>query len=116
MRRNSELDQLEVVRGFGPASAWPGPASDPEPKRHILPALSFIPHPRRELLIEGQRFYFSSLPSSVRCAACDRDHNGFGFVTSDNPTAEQDDEASKHSTLCENCAATRAARLEAMIT
>ncbi|HEY6379115.1 MAG TPA: hypothetical protein VI316_08035 [Candidatus Dormibacteraeota bacterium] len=108
VRRNSEADELEVVRGHHPTPAWPGVAPPPDAKRHILPALSFIPHPRRELRIGGQRFFFGSVPNAVRCADCGGDHHGFGFVTSDDPTAEAPPEATKHTALCESCAAKRA--------
>src|SRR5207253_2377385 len=79
--------QLEVVRGHHPTAEWPGAATPAGAKRHVLPALSFIPHPRRELLIGGQRFFFGSVSALVRCAACGSDDNGFGFVGAGTPPA-----------------------------
>jgi len=104
LRRNGELDQLEVVRGYQPTSARPGTATPPGTKRHILPALSFIPHPRRELLIGGQRFFFGSVPRAARCAGCGADHHGFGFVSLDEPRPNAGPEAARHSALCVLCA------------
>jgi hypothetical protein len=108
VRRNSQADVLEVVRGYYPVSTWPGAATPSDVKRHTLPALSFIPHPRRELLIDGRQFFFGYVPDAVRCADCGGDHHGFGFVTSDDPVPEARKEAAKHTALCEPCAERRA--------
>jgi hypothetical protein len=112
VRRNAALDQLEVVRGYHPTADWPSSSSaPPDVKRHTIPALSFIPHPRRELLLGGQRFFFGSVSSSLRCADCGGDHHGFGFVSSDDPSPEAGEDATKHSALCESCAEKRARQL-----
>jgi hypothetical protein len=110
VRRNRELDQLEVVRGLLTSAGVVGQTPPSEIKRHIVPALSFIPHPRRELLIDGRRYFFGSVTSSTRCAVCGADPNGFAFVTSDSVSEAEADDPSRHSTLCERCAAQRAAR------
>ena len=108
VRRNGATGQLEVVRGHHPTAEWPGAATPAGAKRHVLPALSFIPHPRRELLIGGQRFFFGSVSALVRCAACGSDDNGFGFVGAGTPPAGTDPGEADGSTLCESCADERA--------
>jgi hypothetical protein len=108
LRRNSALDQLEVVRGLGREPAWPDAASAAAGQRHVVPALSFIPHPRRELLIDGERFFFGSVRNSVRCNACGGGLDGFGFVASGAQDQADEGAAVRHSTLCERCATERA--------
>ena len=98
VRRNGPAGQLEVVRGYHPTAEWPGADTPLGAKRHVLPALSFIPHPRRELTIDGQRFFYGTVSASVRCSGCGSDDNGFGFVGSD----------AASTTLCEGCAGERA--------
>ena len=104
VRRDSESGQLEVVRGLHPTSEWPGTPPPADAKRHIIPTLSFNPHPRRELNIDGQRYFFSSVANSLRCAECGGDQNGFGFVTSDAPTEEAGEGGEEHTALCVACA------------
>ena len=108
VRRNGATGQLEVVRGHHPTAEWPGAATPAGAKRHVLPALSFIPHPRRELMIGGQRFFFGTVSASVRCAACGSDDNGFGFVGAGTPPAGAAPGDADGSTLCETCADERA--------
>ncbi len=108
VRRDSDSGQLEVVRGLHPTSEWPGTLPPHDAKRHIIPTLSFNPHPRRELTIGGQRFFFSSVADSVRCAECGGDQNGFGFVTSDAPSQGADGAGEEHSALCVACAERKA--------
>lgn len=114
VRRNGDTGQLEVVRGFYPTSDWPAAtATPPNVKRHILPALSFIPHPRRELFIGGQRFFYTSVPNAVQCPACGSNDNGFGFVRSDDESdSENGRDAPGRRALCELCAEKRAQPVE----
>jgi len=108
VRRNGETGQLEVVRGYHPTAEWPGVPAPRNSRRHIVPASSFIPHPRRELIIDGQRFFYSTISNAVRCAACGSQDNGFGFVSSEVPLVGDARNTTDHSTLCEQCAGKRA--------
>jgi hypothetical protein len=108
VRRNSQSGELEVVRGHHPTPEWPGTPPPRSAQRHVLPALSFIPHPRRELSIGGQRWFYGTVSNSVRCAGCGRDDNGFGFVSSEVVNGDAGNSALAHTTLCERCAETRA--------
>ena len=108
VRRNGGTGQLEVVRGYHPTPEWPGVAAPRNSRRHIVPASSFIPHPRRELIIDSQRFFYSTVANSVRCAGCGRDDIGFGFVSSEVPLVGDVRGTADHSALCEQCAGKRA--------
>lgn len=108
VRRNGGTGQLEAVRGYHPTIEWPGAATPREAKCHLIPASSFIPHPRRELIISDQRFFYSTVSNSVRCAACGNDDLGFAFVSSEIPLDGGEANAADHSALCEKCAAQRA--------
>lgn len=107
IRRDSVSGQLEVVRGHHPTAEWPGFAAPRDAKRHVIPASSFIPHPRRELIIDDQRFFFSTVANPVRCAACHRRDLGFGFVGSQVPVEGTEPTTADHSALCEHCAQKR---------
>jgi hypothetical protein len=114
VRRNGESGQLEVVRGYHPTAEWPAAADAPAGvRRHVIPASSFIPHPRRELIIGDQRFFYSTVTNAVRCADCGSDDIGFGFVGSDVPVAgaiamvAAGPTPEGHSALCERCAEKR---------
>jgi hypothetical protein len=116
VRRNSQPGQLEVVRGYHPSPEWPAGAATPSSaRRHVIPASSFIPHPRRELIIGDQRFFYSTVTNAVRCADCGSDDIGFGFVGSDVPVAGAiaivgaGPTPQGHSALCEQCAEKRVA-------
>jgi hypothetical protein len=108
VRRNGETGQLEVVRGYHPTPEWPGVVAPRNSRRHIVPASSFIPHPRREVIIGNQGFFYSTVSNAVSCAGCGRDDIGFGFVSSEVPLVGNVRNTADHSTLCEECAGKRA--------
>jgi hypothetical protein len=115
VRRNGQTGQLEVVRGYHPSPEWPASAAAPSSaKRHMIPASSFIPHPRRELIIGDQRFFFSTVSNAVHCVDCGADDIGFGFVGSEVavagaiPIVGGGPPIPDHSALCERCAEKRA--------
>lgn len=106
VRSNSRSGLLEVVRGTQP----PGEtgAGRAGVRRHTLAARSFNPHPRRELTIAGERFFYGTVSNGVRCADCGRDDHGFGFISfdADHPGASL--HSSSAGALCERCAQKRA--------
>jgi hypothetical protein len=105
VRRNVATGQLEVVRGLRQSAGSPADAGAPaRAQRHSIPASSFIPHPRRELIIDGQRFVFSTVAPSVSCATCAKDALGFAFCSSDVPLSGATATPSARRTLCEPCA------------
>jgi hypothetical protein len=108
VRRHSQSGQLEVVRGLHPTTEWPGASAPPDAKRHVIPALSFNPHPRRELLIDGRRFFYGTVSNAVSCADCGSNDNGFGFVNTEAPVAGAGQLNGDHMALCERCAENRA--------
>ena len=97
VRRESETGRLEVVRGHHPTAEWPGAAAPAGARRHLIPASSFNPPPRRELSIGEEHFFFNTVARSVTCRGCGRDDVGFGFVSSGRTPAGD-------RTLCERCA------------
>jgi hypothetical protein len=104
VKRNSATGELEVVRGYHPSAGWLGTDAPLDAKRHIVPALSFNPHPRRELTIGGQKFFLSSVPNSVPCLACASLDNGFSFIRSaSGGSGSGDGQADVHS-FCVPCA------------
>jgi len=105
VRRNGVSGQLDVIRGLHPSPEWPeGAAPPPNAQRHAIPASSFIPHPRRELIIGNQRFFYSTVAQPVRCSACSKDDLGFAFCSSEVPISADGPANPNHSTLCEACA------------
>src|SRR5579864_994847 len=76
VRREPESGRLEVVRGHHPTPEWPGVAAPPGAKRHLIPAASFNPVPRRELSIGEERFFFNTVARSVTCRDCGQDNVG----------------------------------------
>lgn len=102
IRRHSATAQLQVVRGY---LATPGsPDAPPDPDRHLIPAASFNPHPRRGLTIGAERFQYATLANSIRCRACGKDDLGFGFVSSAVPVDGPDHTPAPNHSLCESCA------------
>lgn len=104
VRRRTGTAQLEVVRGYHPTAEWPRAGVPPGTKRHLIPAASFSPHPRRERIIGDERFQLNTLPASLRCRECGKDDLGFGFVSSAIRTAEAEPSPTHDRTLCEACA------------
>ena len=104
VRRNSPAGLLEVIRGYHPSPEWPATSAPPTVQRHQIPAASFIPHPRRELIIDDQRFFYSTVASSVRCVLCGAGDIGFGFVGSEVPLVGMEPTNADHRVLCERCA------------
>jgi hypothetical protein len=104
VRRRTGTAELEVVRGYHPTPEWPRDAVPPGTRRHLIPAASFSPHPRRERMIGEERFQLNTLPPSLRCRECGRDDLGFGFVSSAIRTAEAAPSPTRDRTLCEACA------------
>ncbi|MGH7686235.1 MAG: hypothetical protein ACREN2_05395 [Candidatus Dormibacteria bacterium] len=96
-----------MIRGHHPTAEWPGAAAPHDAKRHVIPAASFIPHPRRELIIGDQRFFFSTVANSVSCAECGHNDLGFMFVGSQIPLDDGEPITAEHSALCERCAVKR---------
>ncbi len=104
VRRHGLSGQLEVICGFHPTADWPGPEAPPGSKRHLISAASFNPHPRRELVIQGDRFCFNTLPNSVHCRSCGEGDIGFGFVSPEADSAGTERSPIGVRTLCEPCA------------
>jgi hypothetical protein len=102
MRRHSATAQLQVVRGrLEPTESSNGRR---DPARHLIPAASFNPHPRRGLTIGGERFFYNTLANSARCRACGKDDLGFGFVSAAIPVDGVDKGLALRRNLCETCA------------
>jgi hypothetical protein len=102
VRRHSATAQLQVVRGYlATLGSSDGPA---DPERHLIPAASFNPHPRRGLTIGQERFQYNTLASSTCCRACGKDDLGFGFVSSAIPVDGPDHDPAPNRSLCETCA------------
>jgi hypothetical protein len=105
VRRDGASGRLDVIRGLYPSAEWPeGAAAPAAAQRHAIPAASFIPHPRREIIIADQRFVYSTVARQVRCSLCAREDLGFAFCGSEVPLTEQGPVNTDHSTLCEHCA------------
>ncbi|MGD0833135.1 MAG: hypothetical protein ABSA40_01750 [Candidatus Dormibacteria bacterium] len=104
VRRHGLSGQLEVIRGLHPTAEWPRAEPPPGSRRHLVSAASFNPHPPRELVIQGDRFSFSTLPNSVRCRSCGVGDIGFGFVSPEASPAGTVRSAVGLRTLCEPCA------------
>ncbi|MGO8686101.1 MAG: hypothetical protein ACLQT7_02795 [Candidatus Dormibacteria bacterium] len=102
MRRHSATAQLQVLRG-NPASAE-APGARPDPARHLIPAASFNPHPRRGLTIGDERFSYDTLANSARCRECGKDDLGFGFVSAAIPVDGAGQGVTVDRNLCESCA------------
>lgn len=104
IRRHDDLGQLEVIRGQHPSPEWPAAGAPPTAQRHRVPASSFNPFPRRELIIADERFRYNTVARSVCCKSCGRSSMGFGFVNIDTSLASDERSATGHRTLCEPCA------------
>jgi hypothetical protein len=102
VRRHSATAQLQVVRGdLTTLGSRDGP---PDPNRHLIPAASFNPQPRRGLTIGNERFQYNTLANSARCRACGKNDLGFGFVSSAIPVVGSDQAPASNRSLCETCA------------
>jgi len=104
VRRHADSGQLEVIRGFHPTHEWPGAAAPPGAQRHVIPAASFNPHPRRELSIRDELFRYNTVASSACCTSCGKSGIGFGFVSSASSLEGAERNPAAHRTLCEPCA------------
>ena len=102
VRRQSATAQLEVVRGYLETLGRPDAPRDPA--RHLIPAASFNPHPRRGLTIGLEQFQYTTLANSARCRVCGKDDLGFGFVSSAIPVDGPDHAPPPNRSLCEVCA------------
>jgi hypothetical protein len=102
VRRHSASAQLQVVRGY--LTTLGSPDGPPDPDRHLIPAASFTPHPRRGLTIGDERLQYNTLANSTRCRACGKDDLGFGFVSSAIPVEGPDRAPAPNRSLCEACA------------
>jgi hypothetical protein len=91
-----------VVRGD--LAMLGSPDGPPDTERHLIPAASFNPHPRRGLTIGSERFQYNTLANSARCRACGKDDLGFGFVSSAIPDEGPDHAPASNRSLCETCA------------
>ena len=104
VRRRDDSGQLEVIRGYHPTPAWPGSVAPPGAQRHLVPASSFNPHPRREISIGDQRFGYNTVAGSACCNSCGKGGIGFGFVSADSSLPSAERSPAIHQILCELCA------------
>lgn len=108
VRRHADSGQLEVIRGFHPTPEWPGLLAPAGAQRHLIPAASFNPHPRRELSIRDERFGYNTVASSACCRSCGKSGIGFGFVRSASSLEDAKLSPAVQQTLCESCAENQA--------